>query len=169
MAEVERLNQTLDTITAKEAAELSKLLEEKWGVSAAAPVAIAAAATSAETSTVFGIFLVQVGDRKLEVIKEVREITGLVLKVAIDLVERSPTQIMTVDTMVEAEKVKARLEQTGASIEIEPILEEPSIDLSHFISQVVHAYARASLSTPEDHLANLRKTLSRAIGAAHVS
>jgi large subunit ribosomal protein L7/L12 len=106
-----------------EAAELSKLLEEKWGVSAAAPVAVAAAAggaaaPAAEAQTEFTVVLAAAGDKKIEVIKEVRAITGLGLKEAKDLVEGAPKTVKEGATKDEADKLKAQLEKAGAKVEL---------------------------------------------------
>jgi large subunit ribosomal protein L7/L12 len=108
-----------------EAAELSKLLEEKWGVSAAAPVAVAAvaagggaAAPAAEEQTEFSVVLAAAGDKKINVIKEVRAVTGLGLKEAKDLVEGAPKEVKGGVSKTEAEDIKKKLEEAGAKVEI---------------------------------------------------
>jgi large subunit ribosomal protein L7/L12 len=123
MADLQRLVDDLSKLTVIEAAELSKLLEEKWGVSAAAPVAAAAAgggaaAPVAEEQTEFNVILAAVGDKKINVIKEVRAITGLGLKEAKDLVEAAPKAVKEGVNKDEAEKIKKVLEEAGAKVEI---------------------------------------------------
>jgi len=123
MANLEKLVEELSTLTVLEAAELSKLLEEKWGVSAAAPVAVAAApggaaAAPAEVKDEFTVMLTAVGDKKINVIKAVREITGLGLKEAKDLVEAAPKPIKESVPKADAEKLKAKLEAEGAKVEL---------------------------------------------------
>lgn len=123
MADLEKIVETLSTLTVLEAAELSKMLEEKWGVSAAAPVAVAAvaaggAAAAAEEKTEFDVVLVDGGAQKINVIKEVRAITGLGLKEAKDLVEGAPKPVKEAVAKDEAEKVKAQLEAAGAKVEL---------------------------------------------------
>jgi len=123
MANLEKLVEELSTLTVLEAAQLSKLLEEKWGVSAAAPVAVAAApgaaaAAPAEVKDEFTVVLAAAGDKKINVIKAVREITGLGLKEAKDLVEAAPKPVKEGVTKDEAEKVKAQLEKAGAKVEL---------------------------------------------------
>ena len=123
MANLEKLVEELSTLTVLEAAQLSKLLEEKWGVSAAAPVAVAAApgaaaAAPAEVKDEFTVVLAGAGDKKINVIKAVREITGLGLKEAKDLVEAAPKPVKEGVTKDEAEKVKAQLEKAGAKVEL---------------------------------------------------
>ncbi|GAN60027.1 50S ribosomal protein L7/L12 [Acetobacter cibinongensis] len=123
MADLNKLVDELSALTVLEAAELSKLLEEKWGVSAAAPVAVAAgpaaaAAAPAEEKTEFDVVLTKAGDKKINVIKEIRGITGLGLKEAKDLVEGAPKTIKEGATKDEAEKIKKLLEDNGASVEI---------------------------------------------------
>ena len=124
MADMARLVDELSALTVLEAAELSKMLEEKWGVSAAAPVAAAApsgpAATAApvEEQTEFTVVLAKVGDKKINVIKEVRTITGLGLKEAKDLVEGAPKPVKEGVNKDEAEKLKKQLEEQGASVEV---------------------------------------------------
>jgi len=123
MANLEKLVEELSTLTVLEAAQLSKLLEEKWGVSAAAPVAAAAApgaaaAAPAEVKDEFTVVLAGAGDKKINVIKAVREITGLGLKEAKDLVEGAPKPVKEGVTKDEAEKVKAQLEKAGAKVEL---------------------------------------------------
>ena len=124
MADLAKLVDDLSALTVLEAAELSKLLEEKWGVSAAAPVAVAAvaapgaAAAAAEEKTEFDVILVDAGDKKINVIKEVRAITGLGLKEAKDLVEGAPKPVKEAVAKDEAEKIKKVLEEAGAKVEI---------------------------------------------------
>src|ERR671910_1434331 len=123
MADLAKLVDDLSSLTVLEAAELSKMLEEKWGVSAAAAVAVAAApggaaAPAAEEQTEFTVVLAAAGDKKIEVIKEVRGITGLGLKEAKDLVEGAPKPVKEGVNKDEAEKVKATLEKVGAKVEL---------------------------------------------------
>ena len=122
MANLEKLVEELSALTVLEAAELSKLLETKWGVSAAAPVAVAAAggaaAAPAEVKDEFTVVLAAAGDKKINVIKAVREITGLGLKEAKDLVEAAPKPIKEGIPKDEAEKIKAQLEKAGAKVEL---------------------------------------------------
>jgi large subunit ribosomal protein L7/L12 len=124
MADLARLVEELSTLTVLEAAELSKLLEEKWGVSAAAPVAAAAAPVAAaaaapvEEQTEFTVILATVGDKKINVIKEVRTITGLGLKEAKDLVEGAPKPVKEGVNKDEAAKIKKMLEEQGATVEV---------------------------------------------------
>ena len=123
MADLQRLVDDLSKLTVLEAADLAKLLEEKWGVSAAAAVAVAAApgggaAAPVEEQTEFNVVLTAVGEKKIEVIKEVRALTGLGLKEAKDLVEGAPKPVKEDVTKDEAEKVKAQLEKAGAKVEL---------------------------------------------------
>ncbi len=123
MADLAKIVDELSSLTVLEAAELSKLLEEKWGVSAAAPVAVAAAggaaaAPAAEAQTEFTVVLAAAGDKKIEVIKEVRAITGLGLKEAKDLVEGAPKTVKEGASKEEADKLKAQLEKAGAKVEL---------------------------------------------------
>jgi len=122
MANLDKIVEDLSALTVLEAAELSKLLEEKWGVSAAAPVAVAAAgaapAAAAEEKTEFTVQLTAAGDKKIEVIKEVRAITGLGLKEAKDLVEGAPKPVKEGVNKADAEKFKAQLEKAGAKVEL---------------------------------------------------
>ena len=125
MTDVSKLVDELSKLTVLEAAELAKLLEEKWGVSAAAAVAVAAApgaaggaAAPAEEKTEFTVVLAAAGDKKIEVIKEVRALTGLGLKEAKDLVEGAPKPVKEGVPKNEAEKVKAQLEKAGAKVEL---------------------------------------------------
>lgn len=122
MADLEKLVDDLSNLTVLEAAELSKLLEEKWGVSAAAPVAAAAAggaaAEAAEVKDDFDVILAEVGDKKINVIKEVRAITGLGLKEAKDLVEGAPKAVKEGVPKDEAEEIKKKLEEVGAKVEL---------------------------------------------------
>jgi len=126
MADLAKLVDELSALTVLEAAELSKLLEEKWGVSAAAPVAVAAApaagaaaaAPAAEAQTEFTVILAASGDKKINVIKEIRTITGLGLKEAKDLVEGAPKTVKEGVSKDEADKIKKVLEENGAKVEI---------------------------------------------------
>ena len=124
MADLEKIAEDLSALTVLEAAELSKLLEEKWGVSAAAPVAVAAGApaaggeAAAEEKTEFDVVLAAVGDKKINVIKEVRAITGLGLKEAKDLVEGAPKAVKEGASKDEAEEIKKKLEEAGATVEV---------------------------------------------------
>jgi large subunit ribosomal protein L7/L12 len=124
MANLEKIVDELSSLTVLEAAELAKLLEGKWGVSAAAAVAVAAspaagaAAAPVEEQTEFSVILASIGDKKIEVIKEVRAITALGLKEAKDLVEAAPKPIKEGVTKEEAEKIKAALEKAGAKVEV---------------------------------------------------
>ena len=125
MADLTKLVDDLSALTVLEAAELSKLLEQKWGVSAAAPVAVAAApaaggaaAAPVEEQTEFTVTLTKAGDKKINVIKEIRTITGLGLKEAKDLVEGAPKTVKEAINKDEAEKIKKVLEEQGASVEI---------------------------------------------------
>jgi len=121
MANLEKIVDELSSLTVLEAAELAKMLEEKWGVSAAAAVAVAAgpaAAASVEEKTEFTVVLASAGDKKIEVIKEVRALTGLGLKEAKDLVEGAPKNVKEGATKDEAEKIKATLEKVGAKVEL---------------------------------------------------
>ncbi|MEP3275536.1 MAG: 50S ribosomal protein L7/L12 [Stappiaceae bacterium] len=123
MADLEKLVEDLSSLTVMEAADLSKLLEEKWGVSAAAPVAVAAAgggdgAAAAEEKTEFDVVLSAIGDKKINVIKEVRAITGLGLKEAKELVESAPKAVKEGVTKDEAEELKKKLEEAGAAVEL---------------------------------------------------
>jgi large subunit ribosomal protein L7/L12 len=122
MADLQKIVDDLSSLTVLEAAELAKLLEEKWGVSAAAAVAVAgpaaAAAAPAEEKTEFTVMLTAAGEKKIEVIKEVRAITGLGLKEAKDLVEGAPKAVKEGVNKDEAEKVKAQLEKAGAKVEL---------------------------------------------------
>ena len=123
MANLEKIVEDLSSLTVLEAAELAKLLEEKWGVSAAAAVAVAAgpaagaAAAPVEEQTEFTVILAAIGDKKIEVIKEVRAVTGLGLKEAKDLVEAAPKPVKEGVTKEEATKIKAALEKAGAKVE----------------------------------------------------
>ena len=122
MADLSKIVESLSSLTVREAAELAKMLEEKWGVSAAAAVAVAAApgaaAAPVEEKTEFTVVLVAAGDKKIEVIKEVRALTGLGLKEAKDLVEGAPKPVKEGVNKDEAEKVKAQLEKAGAKVEL---------------------------------------------------
>ena len=124
MADLAKIVEDLSSLTVLEAAELAKLLEEKWGVSAAAAVAVAgpaaggAAAPAAEEQTEFTVVLASAGDKKIEVIKEVRAITGLGLKEAKDLVEAAPKPVKEGVSKEESEKLKAQLEKAGAKVEL---------------------------------------------------
>ena len=122
MADLNKIIEELSTLTVVEAAELSKQLEEKWGVTAAAPVAAApagaAAAPAGEEKTEFSLFLAAAGDKKINVIKEVRAITGLGLKEAKDLVEGAPKEIKSGVAKKDAEEFKKKLEAAGAKVEL---------------------------------------------------
>ena len=119
MADLTKLVDELSSLTVLEAAELAKMLEEKWGVSAAAAVAVAAGpAAAAEEQTEFTVVLASAGDKKIEVIKEVRGITGLGLKEAKDLVEGAPKPLKEGVPKDEAKKIKEALEKVGAKIEL---------------------------------------------------
>ena len=125
MADIEKIAEDLSTLTVLEAADLAKLLEEKWGVSAAAPVAVAAVAGgsdanagSAEEKTEFEVVLTSAGASKINVIKEVRSITGLGLKEAKDLVEAAPKSVKEGASKDEAEEIKGKLEAAGATVEL---------------------------------------------------
>ncbi|MDE0725266.1 MAG: 50S ribosomal protein L7/L12 [Alphaproteobacteria bacterium] len=123
MADLEKIAEDLSALTVIEAADLAKLLEDKWGVSAAAPVAVAAAApadgaAAAEEQTEFDVILASFGEKKINVIKEVRALTGLGLKEAKDLVESAPKEIKEGIAKDEAEKIKEQLEGAGATVEI---------------------------------------------------
>ena len=125
MANLEKIADDLSSLTVMEAAELSKMLEEKWGVSAAAPVAVAAAGAAAEGGAeaeaekdIFDVILAAFGEKKINVIKEVRAITQLGLKEAKDLVESAPTAIKEGVNKNEAEEIKKKLEEAGATVEL---------------------------------------------------
>jgi len=123
MADLSKIVDDLSSLTVLEAAELAKMLEEKWGVSAAAAVAVAAApgagaAAPAEEKTEFTVVLASAGDKKIEVIKEVRALTGLGLKEAKDLVEGAPKPVKEGVAKDEADKIKAQLEKAGAKVEL---------------------------------------------------
>ena len=125
MADLQKIVDELSGLTVLEAADLSKMLEEKWGVSAAAAVAVAAGpagaaggAAAAEEKTEFTVVLASAGDKKIEVIKEVRALTGLGLKEAKDLVEGAPKAVKEGAAKDEAEKIKATLEKVGAKVEL---------------------------------------------------
>ena len=122
MADIEKIAEDLSALTVLEAAELSTMLEEKWGVSAAAPVAMAAAPADAgaavEEQTEFDVILAAFGEKKINVIKEVRTITGLGLKEAKDLVEGAPKPVKEGVTKDEANELKGKLEEAGATVEI---------------------------------------------------
>jgi large subunit ribosomal protein L7/L12 len=122
MADLQRLVDDLSQLTVLEAADLAKMLEEKWGVSAAAAVAVAsapgAAAAPVEEKTEFNVVLISHGEKKIEVIKEVRALTGLGLKEAKELVEGAPKAVKESVNKEEAEKIKAQLEKAGAKVEL---------------------------------------------------
>lgn len=122
MADLQKLVDDLSTLTVLEAADLAKMLEEKWGVSAAAAVAVAAApgaaAAAVEEKTEFTVVLTAIGEKKIEVIKEVRALTGLGLKEAKDLVDGAPGTVKEALAKDEAEKLKAELEEAGAGVEL---------------------------------------------------
>ena len=123
MADIKKIAEDLSSLTVLEAADLAKLLEEKWGVSASAPVAVAAsgggeAVAAAEAKTDFNVMLTAIGDKKINVIKEVRAVTGLGLKEAKDLVEAAPSMVKEAVPEAEANEIKAKLEEAGASVEV---------------------------------------------------
>ena len=127
MANVEQIAEELDKLTLLEAAQLSKMLQEKWGVSAAAPMAVAAmpgaaaaggGAAAAEEKTEFDVMLMAAGDKKIQVIKVVRELTGLGLKEAKDLVDGAPKPVKEKVTKAEAEDMKKKLEEQGAGVQV---------------------------------------------------
>jgi large subunit ribosomal protein L7/L12 len=125
MSKLDKIVEDLSSLTVLEAAELAKLLEDKWGVSAAAPVAVAmpgggggAPAAAVEEQTEFTVVLANAGDKKIEVIKEVRAITGLGLKEAKDLVEGAPKPVKEAVSKADAEKFKVQLEKAGAKVEL---------------------------------------------------
>src|SRR5450631_2454447 len=122
MSKIEKIVEDLSALTVLEAADLAKLLEEKWGVSAAAPVAaagpVAAAAAAPEAKTEFSVMLMEAGANKINVIKEVRAITGLGLKEAKDLVEGAPKEVKADVSKDEAAKIKKQLEDAGAKVEL---------------------------------------------------
>jgi large subunit ribosomal protein L7/L12 len=121
MADLQKIVDELSTLTVLEAADLAKMLEEKWGVSAAAAVAVAAgpaAAAAVEEKTEFTVMLMAAGEKKIEVIKEVRALTGLGLKEAKDLVEGAPKAVKEGVNKEEADKMKATLEKAGAKVEL---------------------------------------------------
>ena len=125
MADLQKISDELSKLTVMEAAELSKMLEEQWGVSAAAPVAAVAASASgaaeagaAEVKDSFDVILASIGEKKINVIKEVRAITGLGLKEAKELVEAAPKAVKEGAKKEEADEIKAKLEEAGASVEL---------------------------------------------------
>ena len=123
MADLEKIAEDLSSLTVLEAADLAKLLEDKWGVSASAPVAVAAAggaeaAPSTEAKTEFNVMLTAIGEKKINVIKEVRAVTGLGLKEAKDLVEAAPSMVKEGVPEPEANQIKGKLEEAGASVEV---------------------------------------------------
>ena len=123
MADLNKIAEDLSSLTVLEAADLAKLLEEKWGVSASAPVAVAAVGggettPAAEAKTEFNIMLTAIGEKKINVIKEVRAVTGLGLKEAKDLVEAAPSMVKEAVPEAEANEIKGKLEEAGATVEI---------------------------------------------------
>jgi large subunit ribosomal protein L7/L12 len=123
MADIEKIADDLSALTVLEAADLAKILEEKWGVSASAPVAVAAAGSGdaapvAEAKTEFNVMLSSIGEKKINVIKEVRAVTGLGLKEAKDLVEAAPSMVKEAVPEAEANEIKVKLEEAGATVEI---------------------------------------------------
>ncbi|MDC0135024.1 50S ribosomal protein L7/L12 [Alphaproteobacteria bacterium] len=123
MADLEKIAEELSSLTVLEAADLAKLLEDKWGVSASAPVAVATAgggdsAPAAEAQTEFNVMLTAFGEKKINVIKEVRAVTGLGLKEAKDLVEAAPALVKEGVSQAEANEIKVKLEEAGATVEI---------------------------------------------------
>ena len=153
MANLEKIVDDLSSLTILEAAELAKLLEEKWGVSAAAAVAVAAApgagggaaAAPVEEQTEFTVMLTAIGDKKIEVIKEVRAITALGLKEAKDLVEGAPKAVKEGVTKEEAEKIKAQLEKAGAKVEAQVIVVRLSFGEPPYATTTVRARAQGRL------------------------
>ena len=122
MADLEKIAEDLSSLTVLEAADLAKLLEEKWGVSASAPVAVSAvgggeAAPAVEAKTEFNVMLTAIGEKKINVIKEVRAVTGLGLKEAKDLVEAAPSMVKEAVPEAEANEIKGKLEEAGATVE----------------------------------------------------
>ena len=123
MADLEKIAEDLSSLTVLEAADLAKILEEKWGVTASAPVAVAAvgggeAAPAAEAKTEFNVMLTAIGEKKINVIKEVRAVTGLGLKEAKDLVEAAPSMVKEAVPEAEANEIKGKLEEAGATVEV---------------------------------------------------
>ena len=123
MADLEKIAKDLSSLTVLEASDLAKILEEKWGVSASAPVAVAAvgggeAAPAAEAKTEFNVMLTAIGEKKINVIKEVRAVTGLGLKEAKDLVEAAPSMVKEAVPEAEANEIKGKLEEAGATVEV---------------------------------------------------
>ena len=123
MADLEKIAENLSSLTVLEAADLAKLLEEKWGVSASAPVAVAAAGSAeavpaSEAKTEFNVMLTAIGEKKINVIKEVRAVTGLGLKEAKDLVEAAPSMVKEAVPEAEANEIKGKLEEAGATVEV---------------------------------------------------
>ena len=122
MADLNKIAEDLSSLTVLEAADLAKLLEEKWGVSASAPVAVAAVggetAPAAEAKTEFNVMLTAIGEKKINVIKEVRAVTGLGLKEAKDLVEAAPSMVKEGVPEAEANEIKGKLEEAGATVEV---------------------------------------------------
>ena len=123
MADLEKIAEDLSSLTVLEAADLAKLLEDKWGVSASAPVAVATvggaeAAPATEAKTEFNVMLTAIGEKKINVIKEVRAVTGLGLKEAKDLVEAAPSMVQEGVPEAEANEIKGKLEEAGASVEV---------------------------------------------------
>jgi large subunit ribosomal protein L7/L12 len=123
MADLKKIAEDLSALTVLEAADLAKLLEDKWGVSASAPVAVAAAGETeanpaTEAKTEFNVMLTAIGEKKINVIKEVRAVTGLGLKEAKDLVEAAPSMVKEGVPEAEANEIKGKLEEAGASVEI---------------------------------------------------
>ena len=123
MADLEKIAEDLSSLTVLEAADLAKLLEEKWGVSASAPVSVAAvgggeAAPATEAKTEFNVMLTAIGEKKINVIKEVRAVTGLGLKEAKDLVEAAPSMVKEAVPEAEANEIKGKLEEAGATVEV---------------------------------------------------
>ena len=123
MADLEKIAEDLSSLTVIEAADLAKLLEDKWGVSASAPVAAAAAAgaeaaPSAEAKTEFNVMLTAIGEKKINVIKEVRAVTGLGLKEAKDLVEAAPKPVLEAASKEDSDSAKEKLEAAGATVEL---------------------------------------------------
>ncbi len=163
MTDLAKIVEDLSNLTVLEAAELSKMLEEKWGVSAAAPVAVAAAggaapAAAAEEQTEFEVVLAAAGDKKIEVIKEVRAITGLGLKEAKDLVEGAPKTVKEGASKEEADKLKAQLEKVHAKVELRQVrLPERGPERWHLPSAPANALPRfVSAAHPPRRMTGLR-------------
>lgn len=163
---VESTEEFLSSLTVLEAAELAKMLEDKWGVSAAAPSANAGSA-SEEASPGIDVILTGDGGKKISVIKEVRAITGLGLTEAKALVERVPTPVVERAPRNRAEEVRAQLERAGATVSLAPMHVEEELGDEHIIADVISSMM-SSLDTPEAHLAYVRARLIGIADYAHV-